>query len=142
MVRRFLMFLSLDVTNGIHLLLVSIFKHLVPLFRNKYCGKLYCEGGANFPILGSLASAQRAVLQGHECKAASVDQGNDVPDPGYVVTGSLCDEGMVSDRNFQIHTMRENTITVKCYWMVWKRCRFTNETRSTSAWFKYYKSQC
>lgn len=66
------------------------------LYRDRFCGKLYCEGGAGFPVLGTLASAQQVTIGGHSCKAASVDQGQDVPDPGYVANGSPCGDGMVS----------------------------------------------
>lgn len=63
--------------------------------KDRFCGKLYCEGGAGFPILGTLASAQQVTIGGHSCKAASVDQGQDVPDPGYVANGSPCGDGMI-----------------------------------------------
>ncbi|XP_038070883.1 disintegrin and metalloproteinase domain-containing protein 12-like isoform X2 [Patiria miniata] len=63
--------------------------------RNLKCGKLMCEGGADFPIIGSLARASvgyRYDSQGvrHSCKSAGIDLGQDIPDPGYVGDGSLC----------------------------------------------------
>ncbi|XP_071828117.1 zinc metalloproteinase-disintegrin-like MTP8 isoform X3 [Apostichopus japonicus] len=102
--------------------------------KNKYCGKLYCEGGANFPILGSLASAQRAVLQGHECKAASVDQGNDVPDPGYVVTGSLCDEGMICYNYACVNFTMANIVPCKYNCHDEGICNSNNNCHCNDAW--------
>ncbi|XP_022098303.1 disintegrin and metalloproteinase domain-containing protein 12-like isoform X3 [Acanthaster planci] len=63
--------------------------------RDLKCGKLMCEGGADFPIIGSLARASvgyRFDSQGvrHTCKSAGIDLGDDIPDPGYVGDGSLC----------------------------------------------------
>ncbi|KAJ8026103.1 Disintegrin and metalloproteinase domain-containing protein 12 [Holothuria leucospilota] len=66
---------------------------------DKMCGKLLCEGGAGFPILSSLASASQGFIWDENgakrvCKAASLDQGEDIPDPGYVADGSPCAANM------------------------------------------------
>lgn len=66
------------------------------------CGKLLCEGGQNFPLLGSLAEASQGYIFDENgakraCKAASLDQGDDIPDPGYVADGSPCAENKVID---------------------------------------------
>lgn len=70
-------------------------------FSDKMCGKLLCEGGAGFPLLGSLAEASQGFIYDENgskrvCKAASLDQGEDIPDPGYVSDGSPCFQNMVS----------------------------------------------
>lgn len=67
--------------------------------KDKMCGKLLCEGGQNFPLLGSLAEASQGYIFDENgakraCKAASLDQGDDIPDPGYVADGSPCAENM------------------------------------------------
>ena len=64
-------------------------------FRDYKCGKLMCDGGAEFPIIGSLAKASLGYQYDsnyirHTCKTASIDLGEDIPDPGYVLDGSLC----------------------------------------------------
>ncbi|NP_999635.2 ADAM isoform 2 [Strongylocentrotus purpuratus] len=64
------------------------------------CGKLMCVGGSSYPILSSLAKASQGYIwdennNQHTCKSASIDLGQDVPDPGYVATGSQCAPGFV-----------------------------------------------
>ncbi|XP_071828351.1 disintegrin and metalloproteinase domain-containing protein 12-like isoform X2 [Apostichopus japonicus] len=71
---------------------------------DKMCGKLLCEGGAGFPLLGSLAEASQGFIYDENgrkrvCKAASLDQGEDIPDPGYVSDGSPCFQNMFCYEN-------------------------------------------
>ncbi|XP_033113378.1 disintegrin and metalloproteinase domain-containing protein 12-like isoform X3 [Anneissia japonica] len=78
------------------------------------CGKLFCEGGPTYPIIGSLVRSQ--VLhayegnQKHICKTASVDFGTDVPDPGLVVDGARCAPNSVCS-NFECKNLTELGIT-------------------------------
>ncbi|XP_041476373.1 disintegrin and metalloproteinase domain-containing protein 12-like isoform X2 [Lytechinus variegatus] len=67
---------------------------------NVKCGKLMCSGGESYPVLSSLAKASQGYIwdqynNQQTCKSASIDLGQDVPDPGYVATGSLCAPGFV-----------------------------------------------
>ncbi|XP_071500832.1 zinc metalloproteinase-disintegrin-like MTP8 [Diadema antillarum] len=73
------------------------------------CGKLMCQGGSSYPVLSSLAKASQGYIWDennvqHTCKSASIDLGQDVPDPGYVATGSLCAPGFVCS-NFQCRNL-------------------------------------
>ncbi|XP_072047065.1 disintegrin and metalloproteinase domain-containing protein 12-like [Amphiura filiformis] len=60
---------------------------------------LMCIGGGDYPIAGQLKSGATGYVNVNgkelQCKAASIDLGQDVPDPGYVVDGSPCGRGKV-----------------------------------------------
>ncbi|XP_077992378.1 zinc metalloproteinase-disintegrin-like NaMP isoform X2 [Glandiceps talaboti] len=63
------------------------------------CGRLMCEKGTDYPVKGALSLTRVSFVyvdgQPHECKAASVDLGSDVPDPGLVLSGTKCGEKMM-----------------------------------------------
>ena len=66
------------------------------------CAKLMCTGGNDYPIAGTIARGSRGYVQSIgskkqlTCDSASIDLGQDVPDPGYVANGSPCGHGKVS----------------------------------------------
>ena len=64
------------------------------------CGKLMCSGGGDYPIAGTVVSASRGYVyvnnKQQSCDSASIDLGQDVPDPGFVANGSPCGIGRVS----------------------------------------------
>ncbi|XP_071946872.1 zinc metalloproteinase-disintegrin-like MTP8 isoform X2 [Antedon mediterranea] len=75
------------------------------------CGKLFCEGGPTYPIIGSLVRSQvlntyDENFNQHECKVASVDFGEDVPDPGLVVDGAPCGPNSICS-NFQCKNLTD-----------------------------------
>ncbi|XP_071792939.1 disintegrin and metalloproteinase domain-containing protein 12-like isoform X2 [Asterias amurensis] len=88
------------------------------------CGKLMCVGGAEFPIIGSVARASKGYrydsnMNKYTCKSASIDLGEDIPDPGYVSDGSLCgsstDEFCVESSCKNKTDLRIRDCPYKCY---------------------------
>nr|XP_006821011.1 PREDICTED: disintegrin and metalloproteinase domain-containing protein 12-like [Saccoglossus kowalevskii] len=67
------------------------------------CGRLMCQGGEDFPVKGSLALTRLGYVyidkEMYVCKAASVDLGSDVPDPGMVQPGTKCADQMMCYEN-------------------------------------------
>ncbi len=72
--------------------------------RDAKCGKIQCQGGANRPVIGTNAVSieTNIPLQGGGrilCRGTHVYLGDDMPDPGLVLTGTKCGENMVKRVN-------------------------------------------
>lgn len=83
--------------------------------RDAKCGKIQCQGGANRPVIGTNAVSieTNIPLQAGGrilCRGTHVYLGDDMPDPGLVLTGTKCGNGLV---RIQIHVgrMSENDDT-------------------------------
>ncbi|XP_053366090.1 disintegrin and metalloproteinase domain-containing protein 12 [Clarias gariepinus] len=68
--------------------------------RDAKCGKIQCQGGANRPVIGTNAVSIETNIPLHEggrilCRGTHVYLGDDMPDPGLVLTGTKCAEGMM-----------------------------------------------
>ena len=78
---------------------------IVPLLvccvcRDAKCGKIQCQGGANRPVIGTNAVSIETNIPLQEggrilCRGTHVYLGDDMPDPGLVLTGTKCGAGMV-----------------------------------------------
>lgn len=73
---------------------------LVSLCRDAKCGKIQCQGGANRPVIGTNAVSIETNIPLQEggrilCRGTHVYLGDDMPDPGLVLTGTKCGEGLV-----------------------------------------------
>ena len=71
-------------------------------FRNAKCGKLMCQGGLRWPLIGRdrvvytnrLSSGSRRIL---ECRTIGSDpNATDTLDPGLVLSGTMCAPGKVN----------------------------------------------
>lgn len=65
------------------------------------CGKIQCQGGANRPVIGTNAVSIETNIPLQEggrilCRGTHVYLGDDMPDPGLVLAGTKCGDGMVS----------------------------------------------
>ncbi|XP_066277563.1 disintegrin and metalloproteinase domain-containing protein 12-like isoform X2 [Branchiostoma lanceolatum] len=80
------------------------------------CGKLQCQGGTVYPIIGSNAATIESKIpwEGEmiTCRGAYIDLGDDMPDPGLVLTGTKCGEGKIC-YNRQCQEMRIVDIGIK-----------------------------
>lgn len=70
--------------------------------RDAKCGKIQCQGGANRPVIGTNAVSIETNIPLQEggrilCRGTHVYLGDDMPDPGLVLAGTKCGDGMVSD---------------------------------------------
>ncbi|XP_064176797.1 disintegrin and metalloproteinase domain-containing protein 12 [Anguilla rostrata] len=68
--------------------------------RDAKCGKIQCQGGANRPVIGTNAVSIETNIPLQEggrilCRGTHVYLGDDMPDPGLVLTGTKCAEGMM-----------------------------------------------
>ncbi|KAA0724907.1 Disintegrin and metalloproteinase domain-containing protein 12 [Triplophysa tibetana] len=68
--------------------------------RDAKCGKIQCQGGANRPVIGTNAVSIETNIPLHEggrilCRGTHVYLGDDMPDPGLVLTGTKCGENMM-----------------------------------------------
>ncbi|XP_052435887.1 disintegrin and metalloproteinase domain-containing protein 12 isoform X4 [Carassius gibelio] len=68
--------------------------------RDARCGKIQCQGGANRPVIGTNAVSidTNIPLQAGGrilCRGTHVYLGDDMPDPGLVLAGTKCAEGMM-----------------------------------------------
>lgn len=68
--------------------------------RDARCGKIQCQGGANRPVIGTNAVSIETNIPLQEggrilCRGTHVYLGDDMPDPGLVLTGTKCGDGMV-----------------------------------------------
>ncbi|KAI4882539.1 hypothetical protein NFI96_010411 [Prochilodus magdalenae] len=68
--------------------------------RDAKCGKIQCQGGANRPVIGTNAVSIETNIPLHEggrilCRGTHVYLGDDMPDPGLVLAGTKCAEGMM-----------------------------------------------
>ncbi|XP_066529729.1 disintegrin and metalloproteinase domain-containing protein 12 isoform X1 [Hoplias malabaricus] len=64
------------------------------------CGKIQCQGGANRPVIGTNAVSIETNIPLQEggrilCRGTHVYLGDDMPDPGLVLAGTKCAEGMM-----------------------------------------------
>ncbi|KAF7661478.1 hypothetical protein LDENG_00260940 [Lucifuga dentata] len=68
--------------------------------RDAKCGKIQCQGGANRPIIGTNAVSIETNIPLQDggrilCRGTHVYLGDDMPDPGLVLTGTKCGDGMM-----------------------------------------------
>ncbi|KAK6482215.1 disintegrin and metalloproteinase domain-containing protein 12-like [Huso huso] len=68
--------------------------------RDAECGKIQCQGGANRPVIGTNAVSIETNIPLQEggrilCRGTHVYLGDDMPDPGLVLTGTKCGDGMM-----------------------------------------------
>ncbi|XP_054898583.1 disintegrin and metalloproteinase domain-containing protein 12-like isoform X4 [Poeciliopsis prolifica] len=68
--------------------------------RDAKCGKIQCQGGANRPVIGTNAVSIETNIPLQEggrilCRGTHVYLGDDMPDPGLVLTGTKCGDGMM-----------------------------------------------
>ncbi|KAF0027605.1 hypothetical protein F2P81_020346 [Scophthalmus maximus] len=68
--------------------------------RDAKCGKIQCQGGANRPVIGTNAVSIETNIPLQEggrilCRGTHVYLGDDMPDPGLVLAGTKCGNGMV-----------------------------------------------
>ncbi|KAJ0060447.1 hypothetical protein NL108_011538, partial [Boleophthalmus pectinirostris] len=68
--------------------------------RDAKCGKIQCQGGANRPVIGTNAVSIETNIPQQEggrilCRGTHVYLGDDMPDPGLVLTGTKCGNGMM-----------------------------------------------
>ncbi|XP_078129812.1 disintegrin and metalloproteinase domain-containing protein 12 [Sander vitreus] len=68
--------------------------------RDAKCGKIQCQGGANRPVIGTNAVSIETNIPLQEggrilCRGTHVYLGDDMPDPGLVLAGTKCGDGMV-----------------------------------------------
>uniref|UniRef100_A0A8C5BBI5 ADAM metallopeptidase domain 12 n=1 Tax=Gadus morhua TaxID=8049 RepID=A0A8C5BBI5_GADMO len=68
--------------------------------RDAKCGKIQCQGGANRPVIGTNAVSIETNIPLQEggrilCRGTHVYLGDDMPDPGLVLSGTKCGEGMM-----------------------------------------------
>ncbi|XP_075889613.1 disintegrin and metalloproteinase domain-containing protein 12 isoform X2 [Nelusetta ayraudi] len=66
--------------------------------RDAKCGKIQCQGGANRPVIGTNAVSIETNIPLQEggrilCRGTHVYLGDDMPDPGLVLTGTKCGDG-------------------------------------------------
>lgn len=77
-----------------------LFIFLSYLCRDAKCGKIQCQGGANRPVIGTNAVSIETNIPLPEggrilCRGTHVYLGDDMPDPGLVLTGTKCGNNMV-----------------------------------------------
>lgn len=68
--------------------------------RDAKCGKIQCQGGANRPVIGTNAVSIETNIPLQEggrilCRGTHVYLGDDMPDPGLVLTGTKCGNGLM-----------------------------------------------
>nr|XP_057918322.1 disintegrin and metalloproteinase domain-containing protein 12-like isoform X3 [Doryrhamphus excisus] len=68
--------------------------------RDAMCGKIQCQGGASRPVIGTNAVSIETNIPLQEggkilCRGTHVYLGDDMPDPGLVLTGTKCGNGMM-----------------------------------------------
>ncbi|XP_016323377.1 disintegrin and metalloproteinase domain-containing protein 12-like [Sinocyclocheilus anshuiensis] len=68
--------------------------------RDARCGKIQCQGGAKRPVIGTNAVSIETNIPLQEggrilCRGTHVYLGDDMPDPGLVLAGTKCAEGMI-----------------------------------------------
>jgi hypothetical protein len=73
---------------------------VVVVYRDAKCGKIQCQGGANRPIIGTNAVSIETNIPLQEggrilCRGTHVYLGDDMPDPGLVMSGTKCGDAMV-----------------------------------------------
>ncbi|XP_006880193.1 PREDICTED: disintegrin and metalloproteinase domain-containing protein 12 [Elephantulus edwardii] len=68
--------------------------------RDAKCGKIQCQGGASRPVIGTNAVSIETNIPLQEggrilCRGTHVYLGDDMPDPGLVLTGTKCADGKI-----------------------------------------------
>uniref|UniRef100_A0A8B9DBX3 ADAM metallopeptidase domain 12 n=1 Tax=Anser cygnoides TaxID=8845 RepID=A0A8B9DBX3_ANSCY len=68
--------------------------------RDAKCGKIQCQGGANRPVIGTNAVSIETNIPLQEggkilCRGTHVYLGDDMPDPGLVLSGTKCADGKI-----------------------------------------------
>ncbi|XP_067374057.1 disintegrin and metalloproteinase domain-containing protein 12 isoform X2 [Channa argus] len=68
--------------------------------RDAKCGKIQCQGGATRPVIGTNAVSIETNIPLQEggrilCRGTHVYLGDDMPDPGLVLAGTKCGDGML-----------------------------------------------
>ncbi|XP_023697553.2 disintegrin and metalloproteinase domain-containing protein 12 isoform X1 [Paramormyrops kingsleyae] len=68
--------------------------------RDAKCGKIQCQGGAKRPVIGTNAVSIETNIPLQEggrilCRGTHVYLGDDMPDPGLVLTGTKCGNAMM-----------------------------------------------
>ncbi|XP_010580262.1 PREDICTED: disintegrin and metalloproteinase domain-containing protein 12 isoform X2 [Haliaeetus leucocephalus] len=68
--------------------------------RDAKCGKIQCQGGANRPVIGTNAVSIETNIPLQEggkilCRGTHVYLGDDMPDPGLVLSGTKCEDGKI-----------------------------------------------
>ncbi|TRY85661.1 hypothetical protein DNTS_020363, partial [Danionella cerebrum] len=89
--------------------------------RDAQCGKIQCQGGANRPVIGTNAVSIETNIPLKEggrilCRGTHVYLGDDLPDPGLVLTGTKCGEKMmcINRRCQNISVLGVNDCSAKC----------------------------
>lgn len=80
---------------------LSVFLIVSAVRRDAKCGKIQCQGGANRPVIGTNAVSIETNIPLQEggrilCRGTHVYLGDDMPDPGLVLAGTKCGDGLVS----------------------------------------------
>ncbi|XP_056388952.1 disintegrin and metalloproteinase domain-containing protein 12 isoform X1 [Hyla sarda] len=90
--------------------------------RDAKCGKIQCQGGASRPVIGTNAVSIETNIPLQEggkilCRGTHVYLGDDMPDPGLVLTGTKCGYGKIClDRQCQnISVFGVHDCAVKCH---------------------------
>ncbi|MBN3299012.1 ADA12 protein, partial [Amia calva] len=68
--------------------------------KDAKCGKIQCQGGANRPVIGTNAVSIETNIPLPEggrvlCRGTHVYLGDDMPDPGLVLTGTKCGQSLM-----------------------------------------------
>ncbi|KAK4820643.1 hypothetical protein QYF61_002229 [Mycteria americana] len=76
--------------------------------RDAKCGKIQCQGGANRPVIGTNAVSIETNIPLQEggkilCRGTHVYLGDDMPDPGLVLSGTKCEDGKVCNNKKNCH---------------------------------------
>ncbi|XP_064173580.1 disintegrin and metalloproteinase domain-containing protein 12-like isoform X1 [Anguilla rostrata] len=89
--------------------------------RDAQCGKIQCQGGANRPVIGTNAVSIETNIPLQEggrilCRGTHVYLGDDMPDPGLVLTGTKCSQGMMclNRRCQNVSVFGVHECSVKC----------------------------
>ena len=90
----------MHVVLSFHKLMCVRVRVCVLIHRDAKCGKIQCQGGANRPVIGTNAVSIETNIPLQEggrilCRGTHVYLGDDMPDPGLVLSGTKCGEGMV-----------------------------------------------
>lgn len=93
---------SSDMLHNYHIVILSV---VCSVHRDAKCGKIQCQGGASRPVIGTNAVSIETNIPLKEggrilCRGTHVYLGDDMPDPGLVLTGTKCGDGMVRAEPF------------------------------------------
>ncbi|KAG7264134.1 hypothetical protein CRUP_018676, partial [Coryphaenoides rupestris] len=87
--------------------------------RDAKCGKIQCQGGATRPVIGTNAVSIETNIPQQEggrilCRGTHVYLGDDMPDPGLVLTGTKCGDGMECAAKCSGHGVCNNNNNCHC----------------------------